>query len=80
MKGYKNILLSETEIEVIKRIIIEADEPISKVLVNVIDRNTKDVRNDYDFLVEFLTFALDKYGDDLKKLKGGAVVSFMVQQ
>lgn len=80
MKGYKNILLSETEIEVIKRIIIEADEPISKVLVNVIDRNTKDVRNDYDFLAEFLIFALDKYGDDLKNFKGGAVVSFMEQQ
>ena len=81
MKGYKTILLTEIEIEAIKRIITEADEPIlSKFLVNEIDRNTKEVRNDYDFLAEFLKFSLEKYGDDLKNHKGGAVVSFMKQQ
>lgn len=72
-----NVSLYDAEVDLIVDIVKNSNEPLSNFLAHEIVRNTKATRNDYDFLFEFLTFALAKYGDELKNNKGGAVVGFM---
>lgn len=73
----QTIDLYDVEIEHIKRILKKSDDVLSDYMVEQIDIHTKDERNDYQFLKEFLEFALNKYDGDKLKYNFSVIIDFM---
>lgn len=69
--------LYDVEIEHIKRILKKSDDGLSDYMVEQIDIHTKDERNDYQFLKEFLEFALNKYDGNELKYNFSVIIDFM---
>lgn len=69
--------LYDVEIEHIKRILKKSDDGLSDYMVEQIDNHTKDERNDYQFLKEFLEFALNKYDGNELKYNFSVIIDFM---
>ena len=73
----QTIELYDIEIEHIKRILKKSDDGLSDYMVEQIDTHTKDKRNDYQFLKDFLEFALNKYDGDELRYNFSVIVDFM---
>lgn len=73
----QTIDLYDVEIEHIKRILKKSDDGLSDYMVEQIDNHTKDERNDYQFLKEFLEFALNKYDGNELKYNFSVIIDFM---
>jgi hypothetical protein len=73
----QTIDLYDVEIEHIKRILKKSDDGLSDYMVEQIDIHTKDERNDYQFLKEFLEFALNKYDGNELKYNFSVIIDFM---
>lgn len=73
----QTIDLYDVEIEHIKKILKKSDDGLSDYMVEQIDIHTKDERNDYQFLKEFLEFALNKYDGNELKYNFSVIIDFM---
>lgn len=73
----QTIDLYDVEIEHIKRILKKSDDGLSDYMVEQIDNHTKNERNDYQFLKEFLEFALNKYDGNELKYNFSVIIDFM---
>ena len=73
----QTIELYDIEIEHIKRILKKSDDGLSDYMVEQIDTHTEDKRNDYQFLKDFLEFALNKYDGDELRYNFSVIIDFM---
>ena len=73
----QTVELYDVEIECIKRILKKSDDGLSDFMIEQIDNHTQDKRNDYQFLREFLEFALSKYDENKLRYNFSVIADFM---